>query len=451
MKKALYIVMMLVLSFTIVVGCSSNTPNSQTSNGNKQQGSEEGEKPVTLEFYTWLSEGTARWQEILPEFYKKYPNIRVNVNVLANNDDANEAMKKLDLAAASGQEMDVVMLNNSTGYVQRSKAGMLAPLEDYMTAEGINYDNIYTASTQIEGKYYALPGRLLTWFVMLNKEKLDEANLEIPKEWTWDEFMEYSRVLTKGEGPSKQYGTYLHNWAQYVMLAQVNNPENNTLLSADGLKPNINNDRIRQSLQITNQIQNVDKSAQSYANVISQKLGYRNEYFGGKAAIIPTGNWMITEAAGTDTFPATFTSVFAPYPKANADDENGWTLATIDYLGLAAKSKHPQEAYDFIRWMTTEGLLLGKMIPAWVDADLDVVIDGLLEGKKSPEMVDKETLKYVLEISKTAGIVSPPSYGSEVQSRYISEIENFLLGQQDLETTITKAEKEIQDIINSNQ
>ncbi|MFH5182529.1 ABC transporter substrate-binding protein [Paenibacillus sp. TAB 01] len=446
MRKTSAILLSSAMMVSLLAGCG-NKPEGEASAGT---GSADGGQ-VNLKLYTWLSEETMHWNKILPEFYKDYPNIKVDVNILSTKDDAHEAMNKLDLAAASGQDMDVVMLNDSTGYAQRVSAGMLAPLDDFMKADGINYDEEFKASTQIEGKYYALPGRLLSWFVMLNKQKLDEAGLPVPKEWTWDEFMDYAKKLTKGDGPSKEYGTYFHNWNQYITLAQINNPEDNSLVSPDG-KVNINNDRIRKSLQIAHQVQNEDKTAHSYADVISQKLTYRNEYFGNKAAMIPTGSWMITEAAGTDTVPAKFVSVFAPYPKYSKDDPNGPTLGNVDYIGVAAKSKHQKEAYEFTKWFTTKGILAaGNSLSSWNKADLNAMIDGMIKTGKNPEMVDRASLEYTLSLSKPVKIVAPPTYINDASKRYVSEVEKYLLDKQDLDTTIKNAEKAVTDVVNINK
>jgi len=446
MKKTRALLLSSVIITTLLAGCASKPEGQASTNKEAAEGNQ-----INLKVYTWLSEETMHWSEILPEFYKEYPNIKVDMNILSTKDDAHEAMKKLDLAAASGQDMDVVMLNDSTGYAQRVNAGMLAPLDDFMKDDGINYDEEFKSSTQISGKYYALPGRLLSWFVILNKEKLDEAGLPVPKDWTWDEFMDYSKKLTKGEGPSKEYGTYFHNWNQYITLALINDQQNNTLVSPDG-NVNINNDRIRKSLQIAHQVQNVDKSARSYADVISQKLAYRNEYFGNKAAIIPTGSWMITEAAGTETVPAKFVSAFAPYPKYSKDDPNGLTLANIDYIGVSAKSKHQKEAYDFTRWFTTKGILAaGNSLSSWNKADMKAMIDGMIKTGKNPEMVDRESLEYTLSVSQPVKIVAPPTYYSDASKRYVSEVEKFLLEKQDLETTIKNAEKEVTNVVNINK
>lgn len=446
MKKSGILLVVVLLIMMSLAGCGGNNSGNEA----EDAGSPEN-KQVTLKLSTWLSEDTAHWSEILPEFYKEYPNIKVDVNILAARDDAHEAMKKLDLAAASGQQLDVVMINSASGYAQRVSAGMLAPLDDYMKAEGINYDDEYKATTQINEKYYALPGRYLTWFVMLNKAKLDEAGLPVPTDWTWDDFMDYSRKLTQGEGPSKEYGTYFHTFIQYFTPALINDPVNNLILTENG-EVNINNDRIRRSLEIINQLENVDASAPSYANVISQKLAYRTQYFSGKAAMIPTGNWMITEAAGTETTPVDFTTVFAPYPKLSSTDQKGQTLATVDYVGVAASSAHPEEAYQFTRWFSTKGLLASEtMVSAWTKADLNQMIDGLLKNGNDPSLVDKESLVNTLSTEKAVKIIAPPTYQAEAEARYVSEVEKYLLGAQDLETTIVNAEKAVQEVVNSNK
>lgn len=74
---------------------------------------------------------------------------------------------------------------------------------------------------------------------------------------------------------------------------------NNGLLNVDSFT-------VRKSLQIRNQAENIDKSAIPFSEAVSQKLAYRDVYFGKRVAMEATGNWMIGEAGGSDKIPATF-------------------------------------------------------------------------------------------------------------------------------------------------
>ena len=41
----------------------------------------------------------------------------------------------------------------------------------------------------------AFPLKNVTNVVMMNKGHLEEAGLEIPAEWTWDEYREYAKAI----------------------------------------------------------------------------------------------------------------------------------------------------------------------------------------------------------------------------------------------------------------
>ena len=47
-----------------------------------------------------------------------------------------------------------------------------------------------------------------------------------------------------------------------------------------------------------------------------------------------------------------------------------------DLISVSKTSDHKQEAYDFMRWMSTEGIVeQGVFIPSWKEADLDTVLE----------------------------------------------------------------------------
>jgi hypothetical protein len=133
-----------------------------------------------------------------------------------------------------------------------------------------------------------------------------------------------------------------------------------------------------------------DKSAVTYSDMISQKLNYRTQFYNQSASMIPIGSWMNTEIGGSQQVPLTFHVAVAPFPKDKDGDPTGVAPVTADYIAVAEKSQHKQEAYDFIRWYTTQGLSkYGKNIPSW-------------NGVKSEEMaaiVDKAVAGKYLEVA----------------------------------------------------
>ena len=95
-----------------------------------------------------------------------------------------------------------------------SDAAVLAKVREL-----IFYNNSYGP---VDDKYYGLPMKNITGLVMMNKGHLDEAGLEIPTEWTWDEYRDYAKTMTTDE----HYGSYLHTWHDlFSALKLVSKPE----------------------------------------------------------------------------------------------------------------------------------------------------------------------------------------------------------------------------------
>ncbi|MBP1995977.1 ABC transporter substrate-binding protein [Paenibacillus eucommiae] len=404
-------------------------------------------KETTIRMAAWYPED--KIAPVLAEYEKQHSGIKIEYVELVDNEASDEAMKKLDMLVASGDDLDVALLPGVTDYSKRAGLNLLAPLNDLIKEEGLTLSDEYTVDTAIGGNYYALPDTFENYFVLLNKDMLDAANLPVPTEWTWDDYLEYSKKLTSGTGPAKVYGTYFHTWPMYWQLGLMNQSKENNLVN-DG-KVKIDSAEVRKSLEIRYQAEYTDQSAVPYADTISQKLAYRPVYFTQKAAMIVSGNWMITDAGGTKEFPATFTTAFAPMPSNVKGEPSGVSLANGNYMGILAKSKKQKEAYDFIRWYTTKGEEMKNVYSAWKKQDVDQLIKAVKEKALSPDKIDAESLSYVIKNSKTAALNIPPTYQTELEDAYVKDAEKYILKQQDLETTIKNAQANLQKIVDANK
>ncbi|MGO4109940.1 ABC transporter substrate-binding protein [Paenibacillus sp. YAF4_2] len=415
--------------------------------------------PVKLRLYTYGTEQAYNWKATLDAYHEKNPNVTVELVQLSEKGDTQEAMKKLDLGVASGEQIDVLMFSDAAGYAQRVALGMAAPLDDFLAKDGYKVEEDYKVDTHLNGKVYALPGKFNPWYVLLNKDNLDEAGLAVPTDWTWDEYADYAKKLTKGEGATKRYGTYFHGpqnggWMEYLKLMMENQPTGSEFLKADGTS-NLDDPNFKKTLELRVKMEKEDKSSVPYSDMISQKLAYRNQFFNQSASMLTIGSWMNTEIGGTDTLPLTFHVAVAPFPKNAAGDQSGITPVTTDYVAVSESSKNKEEAYKFVRWYTTEGQVVqGKNIPAWNGVSNDQVagiIDTILSGTKNPELVDKQSLVNTLVNSKATEIIAPASYQAEVYKAINEEYEKLILGNQDIDTTVANSKKRVDEIIAANK
>ncbi|MBM7571263.1 ABC transporter substrate-binding protein [Aquibacillus albus] len=451
------VVLLGVLFSILLVGCSSGSDKGANANENSSNSDEtasnettnnEGEETVTIRLHHWYNEERDNWLDIIETFEAEHPNIKVE-SVTPENNDSEETMKQIDLAAASGDQLDVIMLSGAAPYSQRVNQGMFEPLNSYLEEEGVEFGQEYQVDTNIEGTYYGLPGKYNMYFVMLNENALNEAGLEIPTDWTWDEYMDYAAQLTEGEGANKRYGTYFHSWGDYAKLTLNNQSENSNLVKDDGVTSNIDNPLIRKTLEIRQRGQE-EGSATPYGDTISMNLHYYDQYFNEKAAMIMTGSWMIHEGGGREGDPSSFKTAFAPYPKAKEGDPVT-SPASSDILTVYSGSKHKEEAYEFIRWYTTQGIIeQGKFLPSYKGEDLTTVVDNLLAGNHNLEMINTESLANTIETTQAADVNVPVPFIGEVEDAYLSEVDKFLLNEQDLDTTIDNAHQAVQEVIDAN-
>lgn len=461
-----------LLVLMMLIGCSggNNSSNGKandtpTASGGSDGGSqtqtpsESEPEEVTIKFHTHGTEENYNWQETLRAFEAAYPHIKVDLIMLSEKGDSHEALQNLDLEASSGAPLDVLMFTDPASYAQRVSLGMVAPIDEFIQRDGYSVVDEYKVNTIFDGQYYALPGKFNPWYVLLNKDHLNEANLAVPTDWTWDDFMSYASKLTTGEGVNKRYGTYFHGpqnggWMEYMKLALASQEENTEFVKGDGTS-NLDDPMFKRTLEIRYKMEKEDQSATPYADMLSQKLHYRNQFFNQDASMIVIGSWMNTEMGGTEQFPLNFEVAVAPYPKNSASEVGGYTPVTTDFMAVAAKSNHKEEAYTFIRWFTTEGQIIqGKNIPSWNgvgDDQLEDIIDTILSDTKTPEKVDKTSLINTMAGAKSSKLVPPVSYQAEIYDMINEEYEKMILGAQDLETTLETMQNKINQMIDANK
>lgn len=437
MKKWGILVLVGLLSMFLLVACGSS--DDAATEGESSDGD------VTLKFVHWINEDIGKWEEVIAKYEKENPGIKVESVPLVENMNFQDYLKQLDLMASAGDDLDLIMFANSTDLAKRIGAGLVEPINSFVEAEGIDIHEEYNYSyPTFDGEYYGLPMKNNTMLILLNKAHLDEAGLEIPTEWTWDDYAEYAKKLTTDE----HYGSYLHSWHHFhSVLKLLGKSEGNMILNEDGTS-NADDPMIRASLEFRNQLENVDKSSVPYTEILSQKLDYRQQFFSQSASMIASSSFMINEWG---QFTPEFEIAWAPWPKNNASDD-AYAPMGGDLLSIAKNSKHKQEAYDFMRWLTTEGIVeQGIWTPAWKGADIDNVLEEIVNATPKPDAVHMESLKNALGSVKPTEVIAPPSYIIEANTEYAAEVELYLLGEQDLDTTLEKIEERIQAVVDANQ
>lgn len=440
MKKWGSLFLVGLLAMFMLAACSGN--DKASSDDSKSDNKDE---EVTLKFVHWINEDVGKWESVIEKYEAAHPGVKVESIPLVENMNSQDYFKQLDLMASAGDEMDLIMFSNSQDLAKRIDAGLVEPITEYVEKEGIDINEVYNNGyPEFNGEYYGLPMKNVTMLVMLNKAHLDKAGLEIPTDWTWDDYTDYAKKLT-ADG---HYGSYLHTWHNFhSVLKQMSKAEDNLILNEDGTS-NADDPLIRASLELRNQLENVDKSSVPFTEILSQKMDYRQQFFSQSASMVPTGSFMITEWG---QFTPEFEIAWAPWPKNNESDKAVAGMGG-DLISIAKSSKHKQEAYEFMRWLTTEGIVeQGIWTPSWKEADMSKVLETVVNGTKKPEAIHMESLKNALTSVEPSEVIAPAPYINEVFTEFGAEVELYLLGEQYLDKTMKNIKEKIKAVVNANK
>lgn len=117
----------------------------------------------------------------------------------------------------------------------------------------------------------------------------------------------------------------------------------------------------------------------------------------------------------------------------------------MNFLSVSKTSKHPAEAYDFIQWMCTHDgakiIAENSTLTAYNDDEIkDIYL-------KSAGQSDDTLAKIVFSENNAIDTKYHPKY-AEVETILKEEMELYMVGEQDIDTTMKNFESRRADVIN---
>ena len=297
-----------VLSILLILGMTASLAacgNSESGGGSGDSGSDE---DVVTIVYMRQAGNTEVEDELIKEFEEQNPGIKVQ----ANDVPTEECYNKLTLAHNAGnpREMDT-------------------------------YD----------GDLYAIPFRAGpdSWFA--NKDMLDAAGLEIPKfgdEWNWDTFREYAEALRNPDTGAYGIGLVGGNtngteWQFWPFLFQAGGK-----IIENG-KAVFNSEAGVEALEYVCSLIEDDLIPPGITTVDLNML--QDMQIADTLCMWTDGPWMLSTMR--NTYPEENICVVPMTTGKTAGNLSGGTS-----LGMSSLSKHKEEAWKFIEFMTSDETLL---------------------------------------------------------------------------------------------
>ncbi len=433
--KKMSVLLSVLLVFALLVGCNSNSNEPPTSS-EKPPAQSESPKAETPQAeapqgkYDWIINkdtslsGTVRFwipfsgpqgmDDMIADFNTVYPNIKVELNSYSNNAEGNIAVNTSIIAG----EIDVLASFEIVNLMNRMKNGLYQDLSDKVAAEGINLiDNWGTEAYNYNNSVYVLPSGGLSTYVAINKTAWDEAGLgEIPKAWTWDEYIEASRAMTKKDGSGKTIrygGSNSHTLAdQLNPVYQVNgknryyNEDGSSIFNSDFVKKIVKRNIAAENEGIW------------YPTVTYRADNYKSwfAYTDGNSASVVIPN-LVRFLRDTEKYPVDWITTFAPYPTEEPGQTNYMSgVNYFSFAGIAKGAKDKDASWAFLKWYSTYGskyLTMAGHQSTWKGTNVDDVIAFIFGSEDAAsKLVDVEAFKSVV------GVTENPSSVDTISAAY---------------------------------
>lgn len=377
--------------------------------------------------------------------------IQVEYERFVNDETGN---LKLETNLLSGTGVDIYVTYGLSVLQKRAEGDMALDLTELMERDGFDQKTYFGEMAEayyVDGKPYSVPTKLDQYGIVLNKTMFEEAGIEVPTEWTFEEFREVAKKLTHGEGQDKVYGMFWNSQQDLTYMftyltAQTNGGDPMYLSETESA---FMDPVVLKSVELVNNMMNVDGTSPTHTDSVTQQLSQEGMFLTGKSAMT-VGPWMIRSIKDLENYPHDFETAFAPYPVVEAGQRNYTQGGYGDLLSINPKSEYIDEAWEFVKWYALEGMLPvaeGGRVPAANTYDTQAVTDAFLKGAEG--IIDAETTKNILIApADDYAVPSITAHGPEITQVVKEELEKIFIGEKTVEEGMSDAKERADAILN---
>lgn len=401
MKKYIALLLALVMALSLFAGCTPTVDDDDTQptanvgaatdtgvidTSRDWWGEDDGKTPIKLRFWAAIAPEYG-YQAVCDNFNKAYGDRGLTVEYVQYKNDTNGNLS-VETTLSTGEGIDVLIsYGNLSKLVPRSQNGLLLNLAEYLPDFDINEQLGEHATDGIigdNGSYYGLPTtfNVGSSYVLINKDMFDAAGIAIPYDgWTYSEFLAACEKLTKDDGKNKTYGVCWYSQSIGTAYDHVRSAMGDSWLYTDETKSEsgfLNPAWVKGLEMIKTTMTN--GWACEYGVCKSEKHDI-NTFVNGECAIFALCS-QIRQCMDTTNYPHDFTTAMVPAPVPDgAEYEQYKTMAHRfsigEYVAAAAKTEHPEQAAEFVRWFVQGGMnptILAGRYPLWLGNDASDIL-----------------------------------------------------------------------------
>jgi ABC-type glycerol-3-phosphate transport system substrate-binding protein len=288
------------------------------------------------------------FEELVSSFEKEHPNISVNMKSIPYSDY--EIRLRTEMAA--GNPPDILTIDSPT-LALYANTGSLLSIDPYMRVEG-KIDDIPDSTLKgltYKGKIYLAPIVESSIALYYNKHLLQDAGIPLPSEdpnkpLTWDEVLEIAKKVNNpakgviGIDPAQGFNdgespAYFKTPLLWQFGANILSPDGTTASGYLDSKEALDALQFYQDLYHKNGVAAFELPPAVFES--------------GKLAMTVLGSWTLADLEKNHPeFKLGEDFGVTPLPKEKYQfvPNGGWAL------GITSRSKHPKEAWEFIKYVT---------------------------------------------------------------------------------------------------
>ncbi|AYA75619.1 sugar ABC transporter substrate-binding protein [Bacillus sp. Y1] len=420
MRTKILIVFMLMLAL-VITGCSSSTSSNE----------DESDKIVLKFLHKWPQPQYAPYfEEVVKEFESQNPDIKIKMEAIAD-----EPIKDKLRVILGGSEVPDIMFSWSGEFARKFvRADAALDLTPYLEEDAAWKDSFIPASLQpfsSDGKNYGIPLRFNGKFFVYNKEIFDKHGLQAPK--TWDEFLNVLDTL-KEEGETPLMLGNESPWAAIHYLTGLNQKMVDQEVRMNDYNPRSGEFTDSGYVKAMELLAELNEKGYFMENVNSSSHDMvKQMFFAGKGAIfyVELEEFQDVENALKGNWG------FFPMPAiADGDGSQNYITGAPDGFIVSSKSKHPKEAVEFLKFLTSKENSL-KLVK-------DIGWPSPIEGATNPDTALKQVAEGVDYMKQAEGMAEwlDTDVHAKVADVYLSNIQLLLDGSKSPEEII----KEVQAV-----
>lgn len=328
------------------------------------------EENVTIKFWAMGSEAE-QISKILPEFEKKYPNIKVKVQQIPWT----AAQEKLITAFASDNTPDICQLGN-TWIPQFASLNAIINLSDFIASSStVKAENFFSGiweTNLIDNRVYGIPWYVDTRLMFYRKDVFERAGFNNPPK-NWDELYSLCKKIKELNKGKEKYPIFIptNEWNSFIIFGLQAGA---SLLKEKDTRGNFSSKEFKEAFDYLIRFHKEKLTPFGMMQVTNVYQAMADEYI----SIYISGPWNIPEFKKWMTGDLADKWATAPMP-GYRDEYPGLSLAGGSSLVIFKDSKHKNEVWKLIEFLSEPEIQLKvyrvtnnlpSVIEAWNDTTL---------------------------------------------------------------------------------